>query len=148
MAEAFLRRLAAERPGLAHIEVASAGTIAIDGNRPLATCAAILRDEYGLDISEHRARRLTAGLDADVVVAMDREVAREARQAGLAEKVVLIGDYAGCPGEEVRDPYGASEQAYRECAEQIRRLVARIADRLEAGAGPGARTPAQPGEPA
>lgn len=150
MAEAFLRRLVAERPTLRGVDVASAGTLAIEGNRPLASCTAIMREQYGLDVSGHRARRLTPGIDADLVVAMDRDVAREARAAGFAEQTVLIGDYAGAPGEEVVDPYGASEEAYRQCAEQIRRLVARVADRLETEAatdgrapGPAPRSPAR-----
>jgi protein-tyrosine-phosphatase len=141
MAEAFLRQLAAERPGLRHVEVASAGTLAIDGNSPLATCAAILRDHYGLDLSGHRARRLTPQLEADLVLAMDRDVLRAAKAAGVDDRLMLIGDYAGSPGEEVPDPYGASEEAYRRCAEQIRRLVTRVADRLEAEARAGADAP-------
>lgn len=139
MAEAFFRRLAAERPGLADVEVASAGTMALDGNHVLSACATVMREVYGLDLSGHRARRLTPALDADVVVALDRDVLRAAREVGFGDRAVLVGDYAGSPGEEVADPYGGSEEAYRACAEQIRRLVVRIADRLAAerpAAGP------------
>ena len=134
MAEAFLRHLATSRPGLYHVDVGSAGTIALDGNRPLSACVAVMRERFGLDLSGHRARRLRAGLEGEFVLVMDQDVLNEVRAIGVRGAVQLLGDAAGSPGEIVDDPYGGSEDDYRRCAEQIDRLVTALADKLEAAA--------------
>jgi protein-tyrosine-phosphatase len=87
-AEGLARRLAAER-GL-DVEFASAGEIALDGDRcpPDAIAAA---KEFGVDLSSHRARRLTTD-EADEVV----------------------------PLFDVPDPLGRGPAAYRETYERRR----------------------------
>jgi len=128
-----MRRLIGERPGLQHIEVFSAGTIASDGNSPLSQTVAVMRTDFAIDLTGHRARRLRADLRADLVLAMDRQVSKEARDIGPAGDLHLIGDYAGAPGEEVDDPYGGSLDDHRRCADQVKRLVEAVASRLERG---------------
>ena len=64
-AEGLARRLAAER-GL-DVEFASAGEIALDGDRCPGDAVAAA-EEHGVDLSSHRARRLTAEDKADKVV--------------------------------------------------------------------------------
>jgi len=131
MAEAFLRRLIDERPGLRHVEVFSAGTIASDGAGPLAQTVRVMQTDHGIDLTGHRARRLTANLDADLVLAMDRHVSDEAREIGTSGALHLIGDFAGLPGEEVVDPYGGSLDDHRACASKVKRLVEAVARKLE-----------------
>lgn len=132
IAEAIFHRLAASRPGLHHVEVASAGTIALDGNRPLPPCVMVIRELYGLDISAHRARRIQPGIEAELILTMDELVTRQVNALGVKGEVQLLGDYAGSPGEHVEDPYGGSEEGYRQCAQQIERLVSVLADKLDA----------------
>lgn len=136
MAEAFLRHLASARPGLSHLDVGSAGTIALDGNRPLQYCVNVMRDEFGIDMTAHRARRVNEGLQADVILTMDHAITRELDGSGVKGAVFLLGDYAGSPGETVEDPYGGAEEDYRQAARQIERLVHALADRLEGGSSP------------
>ena len=64
-AEGLARRLAAER-GL-DVEFASAGEIALDGDRCPGD-AVVAAKEHGVDLSSHRARRLTVEHHADKVV--------------------------------------------------------------------------------
>ena len=104
----------------------------MDGNRSLSACAAVMQELFGIDISAHRARRFGPDIHAEIILAMDPDVARQARALGVQGDIQLIGDYAGSPGEIVDDPYGGAEQDYRACAQQIRRLVVAVADRLEA----------------
>ena len=78
-----------------------------------------------------RARRLSANLEADLVLAMDRSVTDEAREIGIGGRLHLLGDFAGSPGEEVADPYGGSLDDHRACASNVKRLVEAVADRLE-----------------
>lgn len=131
MAEAFMRRLVHERPGLRHVEVYSAGTVASDGSGPLDQTIRVMRTEHGIDLAGHRARRLSPNLRADLVLTMDRQVTDEAREIGAAGALHLIGDFAGSPGEEVADPYGGSLDDHRACASQVKRLVEAVADKLE-----------------
>ena len=90
-AEGLARRLAAER-GL-DVEFASAGEIALDGDRCPPDAVAVAK-EYGVDLSSHRARRLTTD---------------------KADKVVPLFD--------VPDPLGRGPAAYRQTYEQLREKV-------------------------
>jgi len=53
MAEAFMRQLIGERPGLRHVEVFSAGTIASDGNTPLGQTVRVMQMDHGIDMTRH-----------------------------------------------------------------------------------------------
>jgi protein-tyrosine-phosphatase len=90
-AEGLARRLAAER-GL-DVEFASAGQIAVDGDRCPPDAVAVAK-EYGVDLSSHRARRLTTD---------------------KADKVVPLFD--------VPDPLGRGPAAYRQTYDQLREKV-------------------------
>jgi protein-tyrosine-phosphatase len=90
-AEGLARRLAAER-GL-DVEFASAGEIALDGDRCPPDAVAVAK-EYGVDLSSHRARRLTTD---------------------KADKVVPLFD--------VPDPLARGPAAYRQTYEQLREKV-------------------------
>ena len=131
MAEAFFRHVAASRPGLNHVEVASAGTIAYDGNRPLTPCVQAMLDEYGIDMAAHRARRIRADIEAELILTMDPHVAQQVREIGVTGNIQPIGDFVGSPGEHVEDPYGGGEDDYRRCARQIDRLVRALCDKLD-----------------
>jgi len=131
MAEAFMRQLIHARPGLRHVEVFSAGTVASDGNGPLGQTVRVMQSEHGIDLTGHRARRLSPNLHADLVLTMDRQVTDEAREIGTSGALHLIGDFAGSPGEEVGDPYGGSLDDHRVCASKVKRLVEAVADKLE-----------------
>jgi len=136
MAEAFFHHLAANRPGLHHVEVASAGTIAYDGNRPLAPCVTVMQDDYGIDMSAHRARRIRAGMEAELILTMDPNVAQQVRGLGVVGDVLPLGEFVGSPGEHVEDPYGGSEDEYRQCARQLERLVRALGDKLDTTPAP------------
>ena len=129
IAEALIRRTAASRPALAAIEVGSAGTIALDGNSATSDAIAVAREEFGIDLTVHRARDV-ARLDADLILTMDRRVTREVARLGLSGRVVLLGEFAGA-GDIVEDPYGCSRDVYRACARQLERLIEAAAGRLE-----------------
>ncbi len=129
IAEALFRETAASRPLLSALEIGSAGTIAVDGNRATADAVRVARDELGLDITAHRARNIE-GLDADLILTMDAFVTQEIAGMALTGRVELLGTYAGT-GEIVEDPYGCSVEAYRLCARHLERLIQAAADRLE-----------------
>jgi protein-tyrosine-phosphatase len=99
-AEGLARRLASER-GL-DVEFESAGEIAYDGNRCPPDALEAAR-AHGVDLSAHRARRLTP----------------ERRAA--ADEVVPLFD--------VPDPIGRGPGAYRETYERLHERVDELLDR-------------------
>jgi protein-tyrosine-phosphatase len=132
MAEALFRDLAKTHSALETLEIASAGTIAINGNLPSTDSVEVTRREFGLEIAMHRARPLTRRLDADLILTMDRDTERGAKELKLRGRVEMLGDYVGT-GEEVPDPYGRSTRHYREVAQQLERLIGLLVGRLAIG---------------
>ncbi|MCI5836558.1 MAG: low molecular weight protein arginine phosphatase [Veillonellaceae bacterium] len=119
MAEALLRQMAAERE--ADVVVLSAGLAAFPGD-PATVQAQQAVAELGADLREHRSRRVALPhlAAADVVVTMT-----EAHRAALrewapeyAEKVYTLAEWSG-RGEDIADPFGKDEAAYRKTASEI-----------------------------
>ena len=95
--------------------VESAGTDAPVGNPPTRFAVETVR-KLGVDISEHRARRLTREMlkQADLVLVMesyhrDRVLALLPK---ARDRTRLLLQYAGRPGVEVEDPIGGSLEDY------------------------------------
>jgi protein-tyrosine phosphatase len=129
IAEGLFRKLAASRPTLATLDIGSAGTIAGDGNGATPETRRVALEAFGIDLSGHSARNVE-GLDADLILTMDRTVTREVKRLKPKGRVMLLGEYAG-DGEIVADPYGCEVGVYRECAEHLHRLIKAAADRIE-----------------
>src|SRR5207248_5869494 len=116
LAAALLQRALAQR-GIDGLEVASAGTGAWDG-APVSEGAYLVMLERGYDLSAHRARLLTRELvdEADLILTMARSHLGRVRELGGGARAHLLGEYAGRDGDraEVKDPYGADLDQYRE----------------------------------
>lgn len=141
MAEAIMRHALEER-GVEEVVVSSAGTGAFDG-APASEGAYLVALERGLDLSNHRARRLTPELvsQADLVLTMSAQHRDRVADLGGEGKAFLLGTYAGRKGEEaaVNDPYGATLDEYRVTYEELDRLVQLVIARLEAERSDGQR---------
>lgn len=125
LAEALARQKL-ERAGLAgSIRVASAGMIAWPGS-PASQEMIDLAVEWGLDLSNHRARKLNAYLldEATLVVTMTgvQCMMLQAAYPEFASRIISLGELAGS-GEDVEDPYGRDLEAYRHCAAALKRLL-------------------------
>ena len=134
MAEAFMCRAVENRPALRGLEVGSMGVRALTNHAAAEHVIVVLHDEYGLDLTSHRARQLQSSVEADLILTLDRLTTTMAEKLAVPAEVAMLGDYAGC-GEEVEDPYGREREAYCACAEHVAALVERVADRLEASTG-------------
>ena len=141
MAEALMRRALDER-GVSEITVSSAGTGAFEG-APASEGAYLVALEHGLDLSAHRARRLTQELvhDSDLILTMSAHHRDRVMDEGGLGKVFLLGTYAGRKGEDaaVNDPYGASLDEYRITYQELDRLIQAAVGRLEAERSDGQR---------
>lgn len=132
MAEALLRRKLAER-GVAGVEVSSAGVGAWDG-APASEGAYLVALEHGLDLSAHRARKLTKDMAGAVTLILTMGGTHRARVDELIGpgRAYLLGEYAGegGPNAEVRDPFGGDLEDYRETYTQLDRLLDDVVSRL------------------
>lgn len=134
MAEVLTRARAARR-GLDGVRVRSAGTMAFEGSPASAGAHSAVR-EHGLDLDDHAARPL--GEDelewADLVLVMSPShlAAVEALSQGrcYAEMITeFVGDLSG----GVADPFGGSDEHYRDTCAQLEQLIEAVLDRLEPG---------------
>ncbi|MEW6572658.1 MAG: low molecular weight protein arginine phosphatase [Bacillota bacterium] len=123
MAEGIFRDLLALQ-GVEDVDVASAGVFALPGS-PASPEAVDALAEWGIDLSNHKARLLTPEIiqEADLILTMTaRHKAAVLETAPDAkDKVFTINEYAGFTGD-IPDPIGKPLFFYRQYAEEIRRL--------------------------
>lgn len=127
-AAALAAELEAER---GRVEVGSAGTAAWDG-QPASEGAIEVARADGIDLAEHRSRRVTPALlrASDLVLVMERGHLGAVQALGADPRRTHVLSEWPEPGEPalpVSDPFGASREAYEECWRRIRRHVGRIA---------------------
>ncbi len=122
MAEGLLRYLFPEKFQEKAI-ISSAGTDALHGN--LATDFAIrAMQEYGVDISSHRARRLTRQMisEADLILVMEKyhlKIVRSLKRF-TSSKIFLMSAFDNFRAPyEIPDPIGDDLNLYRESARLI-----------------------------
>lgn len=122
MAEALL--LKEERIQRAGIVVHSAGLAAKDGQPADRTVTGMLA-ERGIDIGEHRSKRITADMirAAQLVLVMEEHQLKgvEGVDPSSRGKVHLLGKWDNV---EIYDPYRQDESVYQGSAELVERSVA------------------------
>lgn len=127
---ALLRRLAEQR-GL-DWRVESAGVVGHDDDpaEPEARDALLI---LGLDLSAHRARSLTDAMvrAAQVIITVDRGVARVVRARHPGATVAALGELAGRE-RDVPDPFRMQVGAWVQYAREIEALLLAGLPRLEA----------------
>ena len=116
------------------VEVESAGTAGLDG-APATDFSISVAAREGVDLTDHRSRRLTESMIrmADVVLAMERSHREAVLQLGAdPARTFVISEWPASEdaGLVVSDPFGGSIEAYEECWRRIRRHVQRVAPRV------------------
>lgn len=113
-------------------QVASAGVAATPG-AGAAREAIELAAEMGADLSGHRARTLTEEMVAgSLVLALTRAQRDQVRRLfpEAHARIFTLGEYAGRPDRDVRDPVGLGMAAYREALADMRDLLQAARRRL------------------
>jgi protein-tyrosine-phosphatase len=131
LAEALARKIAARR-GIEDLNVSSAGTNAWD-NTPATDEALLVGMERGLDLTGHRARRLTPTMvsEADLIFVMTPSHLQPVKQMGGRGKAHVIDEYAsGAADQGISDPYGGDLDEYRRTADTLEDELAKLFDRL------------------
>lgn len=113
MAE-YLLKTKAEKPGLP-VEVSSAGLCAFPGDAANEKAVKVMA-EKGIDISSHRARKLSLYLadESDIIVCMSNS--HKAALGEFSKKCIV-------PPGEISDPFGSDEGAYRQCMCQLDEFI-------------------------
>lgn len=117
-------------------EAASAGIATWDG----LMASVLAFDEMaarGLSLDRHRSRQINREIIAasDLILTMTRQQ-QQVLAAGypdFADRIFLLGEYAGQP-EEVTDPYGGSAEDYLDTANQLVKLLEALFAKLQANA--------------
>lgn len=116
------------------VEIASAGTLGIDGQPAHRQMAAIAR-ERGLDLSSHRSQRVTAELCgwADRIAVMTEDHAADLQRIApeCGDRIVQLGPLVGVP--RIEDPTGSwFAGPYRTTFDELDRAVRRfVADEVQ-----------------
>ena len=127
MAKALIQREIVAR-GLGDVvEVDSAGTYAMVGH-PASAGSVNAMAQRGLDISDHRAKQITADLvdAADIIIVMTGQHRRSifVTWPKAIVKTLLLSELAGEHGD-IEDPYGGEQWQYDEAASIIEDYVQR-----------------------
>lgn len=141
MAEVLLKKMLEELgEEYKGIEIISAGTAAADGG-PATIHAINVMQEEGLDLSEHKSKRLTSSIinEADLILTMTRRhkefvisLVPEAEN-----KVFLLKEFAdenidiNSDSADIFDPYGYSEEVYRKSAKEIKESLKGIIEKIK-----------------
>jgi protein-tyrosine-phosphatase len=130
LAEALARQIAARR-GIEDLNVSSAGTNAWD-NAPATDEALLVGMERGLDLTGHRARKLTPTIvsEADLIFVMTPGHLEPVKQMGGRGKAHVIDEYASGATQGISDPYGGDLETYRHTADTLEEELEKLFDRL------------------
>ena len=123
MAEGLFRKLLADK-NINDINCSSAGLFAMTGDE-VTPSAVEACERFGVDISAHRARRITAYVldETDKFVCMTPDHAASLSLYVNPEKIVVLG--SGIP-----DPYGGDMETYMRCANSIRTALTEQFDEI------------------
>jgi protein-tyrosine-phosphatase len=134
LAEAIAGRLVSDA-GSENIEFASAGTQAWEGS-PASDEALLIGVERGLDLSGHRARRLTPAIaaESDLILVMSSAHLVQVQELDPSANVHLLGGYGSGaePGHAIADPFGGDLNDYRATADELERELTAILARITA----------------
>ena len=113
MAEGLFKKLLAER-NITDINCSSAGLFAMTGDEVTPNSVKAC-ERFGVDISSHRARRITSFVldETDKFVCMTFDHAASLSLYADPDKVLVLG--GGIP-----DPYGGDIETYMMCANSIK----------------------------
>lgn len=121
LAQEILKKLLAERGVEDGYEVTSAGTWAADDQPALPKAQQVGRD-FGIDLSQHRSRMITANIleGADLVLTMENRQ-KEALSYEFPEnknKIYVLGELVGVT-EDISDPVMGSMDTYQRTGQRI-----------------------------
>ena len=114
------------------IEVYSCGIYAQDGDIPTYEAKRVMQDEYGIDISGHRATNIKNSkikeMDLILCATSSHKMAVIDMYPELKEKVYTMKEYVNYNRKyhdkiDIKDPWGYDIETYRSCVAEIEECV-------------------------
>ena len=134
-----------EVDGLEDYSAVSAGIFAYEGDGANPKSIKVLKEGYGIDITSHRARRITNSdmEDAHLILTMtkDHRDTLVELYPGARDKIWTLKEFvskdesdrnSGNPFEwDIPDPYGMPEEIYERCARTLKEAIDKLILRLK-----------------
>ena len=122
MAEAMLKKMLQDR----NIEVCSSGIYADTGDIPTQTAIDVMKENYGIDLSTHRATNIKESqiekMDLILCATLSHKMAVLQFYPELKDKVFTMKEYAGLTYEgmnfDISDPWGYDKKVYEKIREE------------------------------
>ena len=127
MAAALFNKIAVEKD--LDVRIESAGLFANDGDPASENAVAAMKD-YGVDLSEHRAKTINGELLEQVDLALTMTASHKMMLLEyLGDKVHTLCEFAETSGD-IPDPYGGDPEEYKICAEKIYDALLKVAEKI------------------
>jgi protein-tyrosine-phosphatase len=135
MAEAIFKDLLEDKGIEKDIQVLSAGTMAIEGQKAAENAIMVMK-EKNIDLTSHSSTLLTKeSIDkADIILTMTRSHKSQILRAlpEVKNKVFTLKEFAEYDKNlDILDPFGQNIETYRECANEIEKTLERVLDKLK-----------------
>ena len=123
MAEGLFKKIITEK-NIDNAECSSAGLFAMTGDE-VSKNSVEACERFGVDISSHRARRITSYIldETDKFVCMTNDHAASLSLYVPSEKIIVLG-------EGIPDPYGGNIETYMICANLIKTALLHQIDEI------------------
>lgn len=122
MAEKLLHKKIIEKGFQNKLEVYSAGVFAFSGDKSPYEAIKVMRDEYAVDMTTHKATPLKDSqidkMDLILTMTENHKNMLVSLHPEFAKKTFVLREYVGLAGDIV-DPYDGSLEVYLKCAREL-----------------------------
>lgn len=138
MAEWLLKKKL-EDEGIKNIEVYSSGIYAQDGDIPTWEAKTVMKDEYDIDMSKHKATNIRNSkikeMDLILCATISHKIAVIDLYPKLEGKVFTMKEYVNYSREyhdevNIKDPWGYDIETYRSCISEIDECVGLLINKV------------------
>ena len=138
MAEKLLKKKADEKKRT-DIEVYSCGVYALNGDISTYEAKEVMKDEYDIDMINHRATNITnsniKGMDLILCATVSHKIAVIDIYPELENKVFTMKEYVSYDKEyhdrvNIKDPWGYDIETYRSCVAEIEECLNLLLEKI------------------
>lgn len=126
MAEKLLIRKVEDKKITDKIQTFSSGIYAYENDKSTYEAIKIMKDEYDIDLSNHRATPVRDSnieeMDLILCMTQNHKNSLNLIYPNLQNKIFLIKEYIGLNGD-IADPYGGTLDTYSKCAKELESCI-------------------------